>query len=86
MSPLKMLHLFIFYSGIAAAPDFESSSYGTLLYFLEGVLPFLEAFYRDFYFPDSSAHPNELDETDHIAKAIVVNIGLNKCYVSKCKL
>ncbi|KAL4233980.1 hypothetical protein ACF0H5_005635 [Mactra antiquata] len=59
-------------SGQAAAPDFESSSYGTLLYFLEGVLPFLESFYRDFYFPDNQSHPNEMDETDHIAKAIVM--------------
>ena len=62
-----------YYSGIAAAPDFESSAYGSVLYFLESVLPFLEGFYRDFYFPDAATHPNEIDETDHIAKAIVVS-------------
>ncbi|WAR13356.1 ITPR1-like protein, partial [Mya arenaria] len=59
-------------SGIAAAPDFESSAYGSLLYCLEGVLPFLEVFYRDFYFPDNTSHPNEIDETDHLAKAVVM--------------
>ncbi|CAL1535474.1 unnamed protein product, partial [Lymnaea stagnalis] len=32
-------------SGSASAPDFESSTYGTVLYILEGVLPFLETFY-----------------------------------------
>ena len=65
-------YIHVLFSGMAAAPDFESSAYGSVLYFLEGVLPFLEAFYRDFYFPDAATHPNELDETDHIAKAIVV--------------
>ncbi|XP_060552412.1 inositol 1,4,5-trisphosphate receptor type 2-like [Ruditapes philippinarum] len=59
-------------SGQAAAPDFESSSFGTMLYFLEGVLPFLTSFYQYFYYPERHSHPNELDETDHIAKAVVL--------------
>ncbi|XP_078335085.1 inositol 1,4,5-trisphosphate-gated calcium channel ITPR2-like [Crassostrea virginica] len=59
-------------SGAASAPDFESAAYGSVLYFLEAVLPFLEAFYRDFYFPDQAAHGNEIDETDHIAKAVTM--------------
>lgn len=64
------------YSGAASAPDFESAAYGSVLYFLEAVLPFLEAFYRDFYFPDEASHGNEIDETDHIAKAVVVRTVL----------
>uniref|UniRef100_A0A2C9M7Z8 Uncharacterized protein n=1 Tax=Biomphalaria glabrata TaxID=6526 RepID=A0A2C9M7Z8_BIOGL len=59
-------------SGSASAPDFESSTYGTVLYILEGVLPFLETFYRDFYLPDQHLHSNEADETDHLAKACVM--------------
>ncbi|XP_076470932.1 inositol 1,4,5-trisphosphate-gated calcium channel ITPR2-like isoform X2 [Babylonia areolata] len=59
-------------SGSAAAPDFESSAYGTVLYIIEGVFPFLETFYRDFYFPDPQAHGQEADETDHLAKACVM--------------
>jgi hypothetical protein len=43
-----------------------------MLYFLEGVLPFLTSFYQYFYYPERHSHPNELDETDHIAKAVVV--------------
>lgn len=65
---------FFFSSGAASAPDFESAAYGSVLYFLEAVLPFLEAFYRDFYFPDQAAHGNEIDETDHIAKAVTVSL------------
>ncbi|KAL5022859.1 hypothetical protein ScPMuIL_002014, partial [Solemya velum] len=59
-------------SGSASAPDFESSAYGSVLYFLEGVLPFLETFYRDFYYPDQQQHSSEMDETDHLAKAVVM--------------
>ncbi|KAL4233979.1 hypothetical protein ACF0H5_005634 [Mactra antiquata] len=59
-------------SGQAAAPDFEASSYGSLLYFLEGVLPFLDAFYSNFYYPDKDLYGIELDETDHMAKAVVL--------------
>ena len=40
---------------------------------MEGVLPFLEAFYRDFYFPDQQTQGQEMDETDHLAKACVVS-------------
>lgn len=65
---------FFLSSGAASAPDFESAAYGSVLYFLEAVLPFLEAFYRDFYFPDQAAHGNEIDETDHIAKAVTVSL------------
>lgn len=66
---------FLFFSsGAASAPDFESAAYGSVLYFLEAVLPFLEAFYHDFYFPDQAAHGNEIDETDHIAKAVTVSL------------
>ena len=36
------------------------------------MLPFLEAFYRNFYYPDKTAYSNEIDETDHMAKAVVV--------------
>ena len=42
---------------------------------MEGVLPFLEAFYRDFYFPDQQTQGQEMDETDHLAKACVVSAG-----------
>ncbi|KAK3086885.1 hypothetical protein FSP39_024881 [Pinctada imbricata] len=59
-------------SGSASAPDFESSAYGSVLYFLEAVLPFLDAFYRNFYYPDQTAYSNEIDETDHMAKAVVL--------------
>ncbi|VDI71716.1 Hypothetical predicted protein [Mytilus galloprovincialis] len=59
-------------SGSASAPDFESAAYGSVLYFLDAVLPFLETFFRDFYYPDQSTYSNEIDETDHIAKAIVM--------------
>lgn len=70
---LKLLPYFLsFYSGAASAPDFESAAYGSVLYFLEAVLPFLETFYRDFYYPDQSTYSNEIDETDHMAKAVVV--------------
>ena len=70
---LKLLpYVLSLYSGAASAPDFESAAYGSVLYFLEAVLPFLETFYRDFYYPDQSTYSNEIDETDHIAKAVVV--------------
>ncbi|XP_021341779.1 inositol 1,4,5-trisphosphate receptor type 2-like [Mizuhopecten yessoensis] len=59
-------------SGSASATDFESSAYGSVLYFLEAVLPFLETFYRDFYYPDQTTFGNEVDETDHMAKAVVM--------------
>ncbi|KAK3610322.1 hypothetical protein CHS0354_029791 [Potamilus streckersoni] len=59
-------------SSQASAPDFESSAYGSVLFFLDGVLPFLEAFYRDFYYPDPQSHGTETDETDHLAKAVVL--------------
>lgn len=71
---MPLLCFFFFFSGAASAPDFESAAYGSVLYFLEAVLPFLEAFYRDFYFPDQAAHGNEIDETDHIAKAVTVSL------------
>lgn len=71
---MPLLCFFFFSSGAASAPDFESAAYGSVLYFLEAVLPFLEAFYRDFYFPDQAAHGNEIDETDHIAKAVTVSL------------
>lgn len=70
----KFIFIISISSGQAAAPDFESSSYGTMLYFLEGVLPFLTSFYQYFYYPERASHPNELDETDHIAKAVVVSM------------
>ncbi|XP_071092410.1 inositol 1,4,5-trisphosphate-gated calcium channel ITPR3-like isoform X4 [Haliotis cracherodii] len=60
-------------SGTAQTQFFESSAYGTVLYILEGVCPFLETFYRDFYFPDQiNPAGNEIDETDHLAKAGVM--------------
>lgn len=59
-------------SGAASAPDFESSAYGTVLYILEGVMPFLTTFYKHFYFPDNDAFGNEVDDTDHLAKAVVM--------------
>ena len=68
-----MCLIFTFFSGSAGSPDFESSAYGTVLYIMEGVFPFLETFYRDFYFPDQQTHGNECDETDHLAKACVVS-------------
>lgn len=71
---LPLTSFFFFSSGAASAPDFESAAYGSVLYFLEAVLPFLEAFYHDFYFPDQAAHGNEIDETDHIAKAVTVSL------------
>lgn len=37
------------------------------------MLPFLEAFYRDFYYPDQTTFGNEVDESDHMAKAVVVS-------------
>jgi hypothetical protein len=64
--------MFLAFSGSAAAPDFESSAYGTVLYILDSVFPFIETFYRDFYFPDQQTYGNEMDETDHLAKACVV--------------
>ncbi|XP_036355381.1 inositol 1,4,5-trisphosphate receptor type 3-like [Octopus sinensis] len=59
-------------SGAASSLDFESSAYGTVLYILEGVMPFLTTFYKHFYFPDNDAFGNEVDDTDHLAKAVVM--------------
>jgi hypothetical protein len=40
---LKLLpYVLSLYSGAASAPDFESAAYGSVLYFLEAVLPFLK--------------------------------------------
>ena len=61
------------FSGSAQVPFFESSAYGTVLYILESVMPFIETFCRDFYFPDPQNQSNEMDEIDHLAKAGVVS-------------
>ncbi|XP_041375499.1 inositol 1,4,5-trisphosphate receptor type 3-like [Gigantopelta aegis] len=58
--------------GSAQVPFFESSAYGTVLYILESVMPFIETFCRDFYFPDPQNQSNEMDEIDHLAKAGVM--------------
>ncbi|ESO91009.1 hypothetical protein LOTGIDRAFT_163525 [Lottia gigantea] len=54
------------------AADSESSVYGTVLYMLEGCFPFLETFFKEFYFPDHSTNGNEIEITDQLAKAILV--------------
>ncbi|XP_055955374.1 inositol 1,4,5-trisphosphate receptor type 1 [Patella vulgata] len=54
------------------AEDVDTSIYGTVLYILEGSFPFLETFFREFYFPDNTANSNELEITDQLAKAVLM--------------
>ena len=59
-------------SATAAGNDIEAVVHIHLHYFFDAVMPIIQAFYTKFYIPEKDIYPQEVENTDKLARALTV--------------